>query len=337
MPTIDIVVPCYQYGRYLRYCVESVLNQDIRDLRVLVIDNASTDNSLEVARELAAEDRRVEVVAHRTNLGRHASYNEGIEWASSDYFIILCADDLLAPGSLSRAVSFMEKQRDVHLTHGRALFISGDDPVPHIQPRADQAKWQVLPGKELLKWLCRGGPVLVSSTVVVRTSVQKRAGFYRHELSNTDDFEMWMRFATLGAVAKTDAVQGIFRKHANSATASVSNKEIGSWIPLLEATFESFFENEGASVPGMMRLRRTARRTLAQHAYWAAVANLLSGGDARTSRALWNFAFSRWPTTIFIPPVSYLFRTDHAFKRINRVVSDAARQVLQASRQRRIS
>ena len=65
MASVDVVIPCYQYGRFLRDAVTSVLSQGISQLRVLVIDNASTDNSLEVATQLALEDRRVEVIAHR--------------------------------------------------------------------------------------------------------------------------------------------------------------------------------------------------------------------------------------------------------------------------------
>jgi glycosyltransferase involved in cell wall biosynthesis len=63
--SVDVAIACYQYGRFLRGCVMGVLTQDIRDLRVWIIDNASTENTLEVAQQLAAEDPRVEVVARR--------------------------------------------------------------------------------------------------------------------------------------------------------------------------------------------------------------------------------------------------------------------------------
>jgi glycosyltransferase involved in cell wall biosynthesis len=56
MGSIDVVIPCFQYGRFLRDSVGSVLSQDVDALRVLIIDNASTDDSLDVARRLAAED-----------------------------------------------------------------------------------------------------------------------------------------------------------------------------------------------------------------------------------------------------------------------------------------
>src|SRR5690348_4188165 len=154
MASVDVAIPSYQYGRFLRGCVASVLSQDIQKLRVLIIDNASTDNSLEVARELAAEDSRVEVVAHRTNLGLHASFNEAIDWASADYFKMLCADDLLAPGCLSRAISIMEQHPDVNLTYGRELEITSSDSAPLVDQSRQEVRWRVVPGRQFLERLC---------------------------------------------------------------------------------------------------------------------------------------------------------------------------------------
>ena len=88
MPSIDVVIPNYQYGRYLPGCVASILAQGIPDTRILIIDNASTDNSVEVAQEIARQDARVELVVRSTNLGPHASFNEGLDWARARYFMM---------------------------------------------------------------------------------------------------------------------------------------------------------------------------------------------------------------------------------------------------------
>jgi glycosyltransferase involved in cell wall biosynthesis len=329
MASVDVVVPCYQYGHYLRGCVTSVLSQDIRDIRVLIIDNASTDNTLGVARELAAESGRVEVIAHRTNLGHVASYNEGIDRASADYFMVLCADDLLAPGCLARAVSIMEQHPDVNLTFGRELIITANDPVPVIDQPTRDAQWRVLPGKELLEKLCRTRQInaslftIATTTAVVRTSAQKQVGYYRAELPHTPDHEMWMRFAWLGAAAETNAVQGIRRIHPLCRCASVSSME---WYRQFEATLESFFANEGALAPETRRLHRAARRALGERAYWGSVANLLRG-DARLSLDLLAFAFTRSPTTMVVPPIGYLFRREDAFRQIAQILRGAARRM----------
>jgi glycosyltransferase involved in cell wall biosynthesis len=108
LPTIDVVVPCYNYGRHLPDCIDSLLTQDGCDLRVLIIDDASTDGSAAVARALAAKDSRVSVLVHEANRGHIATYNEGIAWSSADYFLLLSADDALVPDALARAIAIME-------------------------------------------------------------------------------------------------------------------------------------------------------------------------------------------------------------------------------------
>ncbi len=324
MAGVDVAVPCYQYGRYLRGCVSSVLSQEIQDLRILIIDNASTDDSVEVARQLAAEDRRVEVVAHQKNLGQHASFNEAIDWAASDYFIILCADDLLAPGSLRRACSIMEQHPDVNLTYGRVLTVSSSEAVPAIGLLAQDPQWRILSGRELLERFCRNGRCHIHPpTVVIRTSAQKQAGYYRPELPHSDDWELWMRFACLGSVAETDTVQGISINHSENRRSTVSN--IHLWDLQFEAAFESFFAREGAFAPAAKGLRRIARRSLAERAYWSGVANLLRG-EGGLGLDLLAFAFTRSPKTIVVPPVGRLFRRDDAFSKITQVVSEAARR-----------
>jgi glycosyltransferase involved in cell wall biosynthesis len=331
MPSVDVAVPNYQYGRYLWDCVTSVLTQEVPNLRVLIIDNASTDNSLEVAQELAASDRRVQVVAHHTNLGHHASFNEGVDWASSDYFVMLSADDLLAPSSLSRAISFMEKHANVHLAYGRALWICNDERMPQVEPLPQATKWRILPGGQLLETVCRAGGRhnIEGPTVVVRTSVQKRVGHYRRALTHTDDLEMWMRFARLGDVAETDSIQGFIRIHPMMRTVDLSQLPYAGleWDLRLEAAFESFFANEGASAPEATRLRRIARRRLAERAYWGALSNLAQCNMAR-SVDQWKFAATRWPATVVIPPVAYLFRRKQALRHMALMLLQAARRTI---------
>lgn len=315
---VDVAIPCYQYGAFLRGCVMSVLSQGIRDLRVLIIDNASTDNSLEVAQQLAAEDRRVEVVAHQRNRGKNFSFNEAIDWAGSKYFTVLCADDLLAPGSLARAVSVMERHPDVGFAYGRAVYLRPQDPMPVLDDAPDGA-WRIVPGRDLLERFCRTASSRNDAcATLVRTATQKLAGYYRPELPYSDDFEMWMRFARLSSVAVTKAVQGIMRVHDSSVTLVARQARYGEGRDRLtldlwrdKAAFEVFFAHEGASLPDAQRLQRLVKRGLAERAYWSAFANLLRGQPG-TSLDLLKFALRHRPVTALVPPMSYLLWRDGA-------------------------
>src|SRR5438874_544607 len=128
MSRVDVIVPCYNYGRYLPGCVRSVLGQEGVNVRVLIIDDASPDGSGEAAEELARRDGRVEVRRHAVNQGHIATYNEGLDWAGGDYLLLLSADDLLAPGALGRAARALDAHPEVGLTYGRQVAFTSEAP-----------------------------------------------------------------------------------------------------------------------------------------------------------------------------------------------------------------
>jgi glycosyltransferase involved in cell wall biosynthesis len=320
-PGVDVAIPCYEYGRFLRDCVTSVLTQGIRGLRVLIIDNASSDDSVEVAKQLAAEDRRVEVAVHQSNLGPHVSFNEGIDWARSEYFMVLSADDLLAPGCLASAISIMEQHPNVGLAQGRAVAVGPQSPTPVFDPDTLDTPWSIIEGLELLKRLCRTAvfsDFAGCSFMLVRTSVQKLAGYYRPELPHSYDHEMWMRLACLGSIAKTEARLGGQRIHGSNMSSLCSDHY--ETLRRCEAAFESFFAHEGSLLPDAGRLHRLARRSLGEHAYWSALASLCRG-EARGCWNLLTHGVRLCPTTAIVPPVNYLFRRDDALRRIISIAS----------------
>src|SRR4051794_21194045 len=120
MASFSVVIPCYRYGHFLEEAVSSVLDdQDGVDVRALIIDDASPDDSAEVAQKIAGRDNRVEVVVHEANKGHLATYNEGLlEWADGDYSVLLSADDRLTPGALRRAGDLLDKHPDVAFAFG---------------------------------------------------------------------------------------------------------------------------------------------------------------------------------------------------------------------------
>ena len=128
MSHVDVVVPCYNYARFLPHCVSSVLAQHGVRVRVLIIDDCSTDETEEVGRDLAQQDDRVEFRRHSENQGHISTYNEGLlEWCTAEYSVLLSADDALAPGALARATELMNRHTDVGMTYGMAIIITESD------------------------------------------------------------------------------------------------------------------------------------------------------------------------------------------------------------------
>jgi len=214
--TVDVIVPCYRYAHYLRECVVSVLSQTDVNVRVLIIDDASPDNTAEVAADLVKEDTRVIFRRHNFNQGHIATYNEGIDWASSaDYLLLLSADDYLLPGALSQAVALMDDHPEVGFTFGKALILYENNNEKLRVPGRDKKKWRIISGLDFI-WLNGSGNVVSTPTAIVRAKLQKKLGGYRPELPHTGDMEMWLRLAANGSVGIIDEYQAVQRRHANN-------------------------------------------------------------------------------------------------------------------------
>ena len=275
MSSVDVIVPCYRYGHFLRECVESVLNQSIQNVGVLIIDDASPDNTADVADDLVKRDPRVTFVRHSVNKGHIATYNEGIEWASADYMLLLSADDYLLPGALSRAANLMDAHSEVGFTFGNVIELSdsGTKTPRRSSVGITNKSDRILGGREFIE--LSGAQVLVSTcTAVVRTKVQKRLGGYRPELPHAGDMEMWLRFAAHASVGFVSAYQGVYRRHsANMSTAHYYYTADGRFVytssgrltdlQQRKAAFERFFETCGNALPNSERLRRKLSGRLA--------------------------------------------------------------------------
>jgi GT2 family glycosyltransferase len=278
MASVDVIIPNYNYGRFLPDCVDSVLAQGIDDLRILVIDNASTDDSLDIADALAAGDRRIEIVRHRENRGPHASFNEGIDWARADYMVILCADDLLATGALGSACGALDSCRDAAFALGENLKLLGDGPAAQAVERA--AAWRFASGDRFIRETCASlGYSLALGAAVVRTAVQKEVGHYRSSLPYTDDLEMALRLATRGGVVEFQRALGIRREHGGQMSETRFSTELVR-LREREAAFDSFFQREGSALPEAGRFQAAARWRLAETAFWSAVSHLRRGRPA---------------------------------------------------------
>ena len=200
-------------------------------MRVLIIDDCSPDDTAYIGAELVREDPRVEFIRHVNNKGHIATYNEGIEWAASDYMLLLSADDYLLPGALQRATDLLWNSPEVGFVFGKAFRLYQEEVasvsslVPNPVP-----KTRILTG---LQFIRRAGAcnIVSTPTAVVRTALQKRLGGYRAELPHSGDLEMWLRFAAHAPVGMLDSYQAVYRRHARNMSLAYMAE---SWLPDLE-------------------------------------------------------------------------------------------------------
>src|SRR5437762_8650422 len=285
LSTVDAIVPCHNYGHLLADAVKSVLAQEDVTLRVPILDDASTDETPEVATELA-RDPRVESRRHAANRGHIRTYNEGLEWVQAEFVLLLSADDVLTPGSLARAIRVMQAHPDVVLTYGRDIAFSTPQPPWH-DARMQPESYRIYSYRELLDTACRPGHTPIQApTVLVKTDAHRAAGDYLVDLPHSGDTEIWLRIVSHGRVAALDAVQAFRRLHATNMSHAYSP------LQRLEEqlrAFETHLADSPLAPVERARYARLVRQTTAEAAFWSA-ARLFDSGQRAECAASLDFA-----------------------------------------------
>ena len=211
-PLVTVLLPVYNGSAHLRESVETVLSQSFGDFELLVIDDASTDETPAILASF--DDARLRVLVNDRNLGLTPTLNRGIREARGAYIARQDADDLSDPGRLSAQVSYLEAHPEVGLLGcsyrrideaGRSL---GLRPVP---TDAVAIRWRLL-------FLS----AFAHSSVMIRSATLTEVGPYDEAFSYAEDYELWSRIARTGEIAAVSHVLISYRRTATSLTATFS-------------------------------------------------------------------------------------------------------------------
>jgi glycosyltransferase involved in cell wall biosynthesis len=293
-PTVSVIIPCYNYGHYLPQAVASVLEQPGVDVDVLIIDDCSTDGSQEVVLRLAAEDDRVTAILHEKNARHIATYNEGLALARGDYVVLLSADDLLAPGSLSRACGLMERHASVGLVYGYAPEFA--EIPPAFVPQRET--WTVWRGRDWIARMCRRGTnMIVNPEAVVRGSVMRELVGYRADMPHAADMELWLRIAAISDVGRVNGLdQAYYRKHGSNMHLSFANGLLAEDMVDRREVFRTFLD-EHPYIADRASLDRSASHAVALEAVRTAtvVRARPEAGDGAQAELFAEFAAETYP------------------------------------------
>lgn len=116
MPEISVVLSVYNDAKYVGVAIESVLAQTFTDFELIIIDDASTDESLSIARDFA--DERIRIVENEENLGLTKSLNKGISLAQGKYIARMDSDDICLPTRFEKQVAYLDAHPDVGVCGG---------------------------------------------------------------------------------------------------------------------------------------------------------------------------------------------------------------------------
>jgi glycosyltransferase involved in cell wall biosynthesis len=212
VPDVTVVVPTRNRRRLLRLALFSALRQRGVDIEVIVVDDASTDDSAEMVSGLA--DRRVRLIRQSARRGVSPTRNHGIAEARGDWVALLDDDDLWAPEKLAR-------QLEVATRAGRTWVYAGDVNVD--DDLSVLSAFRPLKPEQVMEALPRYNPVPTgASNVMVRADVLAQAGPFDPELRRTEDWDMWIRLARTGPPAYVPHPLVAYRFHTANIAAETN-------------------------------------------------------------------------------------------------------------------
>lgn len=213
MPKVSVIIPSFNCELYIAETINSVLNQTLKDIEVIVVDDGSTDRTREIVAALGGPIRLIA----QANAGRCAARNRGIREAGGEFICLLDHDDVWFSNKLADELAVFEARPEVGAVFSHYIYWRGDAennyPVPE---RFDLNAYPDGIDEEFSGWIYHQFLLdchMLTSASMFRAEVFQRCGHYVESLPYSEDWELWLRIAREFQMVKLRRPSTLYRQH----------------------------------------------------------------------------------------------------------------------------
>jgi glycosyltransferase involved in cell wall biosynthesis len=282
-PTISVLLPVYNSERYVRWAVQSILIQTFADFELLVIDDGSTDRSLSILRELAANDGRMRVES-RENKGIVATLNELIRLARGSYLARMDSDDISRPERFEKQLAYLAAHPEC-VAVGTGILWVDPEGMPIFDLVNELAHDRIDAGH-----MSGIGGGIWHPSVMMRKEAVLRIGAYRAEYQLAEDMDLFLRLAEVGKLANLREILLEYRQHVASLGYIFQEKQYDAARRVVQAAHLRRGMDCAADLAGKGIRVEAPADTHRKWAWWA-----LSAGNIATARKHALKAFAARP------------------------------------------
>lgn len=216
-PKVSIVTPCYNRERYLGLAIQSVLNQTYTDFELIVVDDGSTDASLQIAEGFTAADDRIKVLALSRNQGVAFALKAGFAVAEGEFIGQVDSDDLLEPQALELTVQSLEDDRGLGMVYTNYLDIDAGGNKLRVGSRCSTpySKQRLL--SHFMTFHFR----------LIRKATYLEAGGINTKYKTNEDYDLCLRISEISRINKLNDFLYLYRVHGNSLSSTNSLQMLG--------------------------------------------------------------------------------------------------------------
>jgi len=213
VPTVSVIMPAYNVAPYIGDAIRSALAQSFTDFELIVVDDGSKDETLQIARTLAFQDERIKIV-HQVNRGLAGARNSALRASRGEFLALLDSDDLWEPAFLAQQLAILRARPDVDIVTGNGWYLGGAKHGQFARPYPDAR-----PAPNLASMIADEWSVFIMS--VFRRQVYTEIGPFDETMRTNEDYDFWLRAAVAGfRFLRDDKPLGHYRVRSDSLSAS---------------------------------------------------------------------------------------------------------------------
>lgn len=215
-PLVSVVIPCYNHHEFVQEAIQSVIEQDYKNIEMIIIDDGSSDSSVQAIKnmQLVCEKRftRFEF-RHRSNKGLSSTLNEALDWCEGQFLAPLASDDIMLSHKISLQIKYMTKEPLCAAVFGGAKILKEDGTLMVERPSLEK--------KYTFKDIILNKYTLFSASQLMRLDIVRKVGGYDPDIS-LEDWYMNLRLTQYGYTL--DSIEGLvvgYRRHANNTSNNI--------------------------------------------------------------------------------------------------------------------
>jgi len=195
-PLVTIICLCYNHEKFVVESLNSVINQSYKNIQLIVVDDCSTDHSVQVIEEWLKDYPNIHFIKNETNQGNNKSFNNAFAYARGEYFIDLAADDVLFPYTLEHQIQAFVEHPNAALVFANAELINEESDTIGIHFPVDANNKVVDKSLQTIDYqrILEGGNVLCSVSALTKTTAFKALNGYDNTLAY-EDLDFWIRLS----------------------------------------------------------------------------------------------------------------------------------------------
>ncbi len=224
---VSIILPVYNGEKYISEAIESIIDQTYKNFELIIINDCSTDNTLELCNSYADKDQRIKVFSNETNLKLPNSLNAGFERASGYYYTWTSDDNIYKPNAIETMIRELKNNRDLVMVYSNyAKIDSNGDIIENVKLRDS-------------RFLTTGN--VCGACFLYTADVAKKVGKYDATLFLAEDYDYWIRIYKEGNIKHLLDNLYCYRVHSGSLTATRREQIIAQTYKTLEKNFDSLY------------------------------------------------------------------------------------------------